>query len=1065
MFVPQDLVTPQRRNNCLVFAAHLVSAVLFPFILLAQPPDIRFEHISTEHGLSHSSVTGIIQDRRGFIWVSTGDGLNRYDGYSCRVFRHDPADTTSLSVNWTSSILEDENGIIWLGTNGGGLVRFDPSTEKFEQFRHDSTDAHSLSTDFVTVEFEDHEGMLWLATQNGLNVFDRKTGKTVHYFHETADPHSISSNWVTCLTLMRDGAVWAGTIDALNVFEPATKTFTRFLPDPKSHRSLSSGNINAIYEDRSGTVWIATYGGGLDRLNRATGTFRHYRHHSSNPNSLANDIVYTIFEDDAGYLWLGTRDGLDVFDKNTETFHHFRNEPKNPTSLSNNNVSAIYRDRSGTIWVGTYGGGINKVITERKKFKHYKNIPGDRNSLSNDFVFPIVEDRHGFIWIGTLGGGLTKFDRARQQFTHYINKTGDQFSISHNDVRAICEDSTGVLWIGTHGGGLNRFNPRTQRFTRFRHSVSSATSLSNDFILSLSLDKGGALWIGTAEAGLEKFDPSTGVFTHHPHDPSNLNSISDMRINLIYRDRSGILWVGTHDGGLDRFDPTTSKVTSFKNEPSNPHSLSNNDVRSVYEDASGTLWVGTFGGGLNKFSRTAQHFVHVSETDGLPSNEVYGILEDEQGHLWVSTNKGIARYDPRANLFRNYTVADGLQSDEFNSNSCTRTRDGTMLFGGVNGFNVFHPLELKDNPHVPAVVLTDFKVFGKPVKLDTAISEIRHITLQYWEDLISFEFAALDYIDPLRNRYAHKLDGFDREWIDNGTRRYINYTHLDPGEYVLRVKGSNNDGVWNDVGCSVRITIEPPFWQRWWFGTLVVVLFIVSVGGVVRYVSTRKLQRQVRQLEKQRALQCERDRISRDLHDHVGAQLANVITGLNIVRKYTKTVDSKTKRLLNSLEIDARLMMSQLRETIWALNSSAMELTKFTAELERYAKSQLKYHRMTKIHFAAQVDASHTLSPAHALNLFRIAQEALTNSFRHAKAKNISISLSVTSSKYLLLTIFDDGKGFEKTACDEQMGHGLANMEQRTADLGGVFRCESAPSHGTTIEVQIPLLDDKNNNA
>jgi len=854
------------KTLCLTF---LLYSNLF-LNLYAQINDIRFERISLEQGLSQGTIWAIIQDSKGFMWFGTADGLNKYDGYSFTIYNHDPRDSTSISNNTIIAICEDKSGTLWIGTAGGGLNRFDRETEKFTHYRNDPSNPNSLSDDQVISIHEDKNGTLWIGTENrGLNRFDRETEKFTHYQHDPSNPKSLSSDHIFRIFEDKSSVLWIGTNEGLNKFDKECNIFIPFKHDPNIQNSLTNNWINAIYEDKSGALWIGT-SDGLNKLilseikeyDMARLKFVHYKHDPMNPNSLSDSRIRSIYEDKSGNLWIGTAGGglnrlvpsstsrqtlneIEESDRETGTFVHYKNDPKDPNSLSSDNVRSIFEDKSGVLWIGMNGEGLNKYFSSKKKFVHYKNDPYDPNSLSHNYVYSIYQDKDGIFWIGTMGGGLNKFNRERKTFTHYQNDLSNPNSLSNNSVLSICEsrhDGTTSLWIGT-SGGLDKlvlnpdsigkgFDKEKAQFVHYKHdpaNPNSPNSLSDSTVTSIIEDKSGNLWIGTY-SGLDKFDKEKKQFVHYKHDPANLNSLSKGRVRAIFEDKSGMLWIGTDAGGLNKFNPSNEQFMHYIHDPANPNSLSQNFVLSIYEDPSVSeriLWIGTNGGGLNRLDKEKDEFKIFTKNDGLPNNVIYGILGDNHGNLWLSTNKGLSKFNPQTETFKNYDVTDGLQSNEFNKGAYYTSNNGEMFFGGINGFNSFYPDSIKDNPYIPPVVITKFKKFNTIIKFD--ISDTEEIELSYRDKYLSFEFVALDYTNPQQNQYRYTMKGFDEDWIDAGTRRFATYTNLDPGKYIFKVKGSNSDGKWNEQGVSIKIVIKPPFWKSWWF-IIISAVFLILIG-------------------------------------------------------------------------------------------------------------------------------------------------------------------------------------------------------------------------------------------
>jgi ligand-binding sensor domain-containing protein/signal transduction histidine kinase len=811
----------------------------------AQTNTIRFERISLEEGLSQGTINAIWQDSQGYMWFGTEDGLNKYDGNQFAVYQHDPEDPLTLSDGYVSAIYEDRNGDLWIGTRSG-LDRFDRTTGTFTHFQHDPDDPKSLGGTWVTAIHEDLSGNLWVGTITGLDLLDRDTNHFVHYRYAPNDPSTLSDDFVRVIYEDRDGELWVGTNSGLDLFDRTSETFDHYLYDPRDLHSLSNDQVTAIHEDREGTLWVGTEAGGLNQLNRASNTFIRHQHSSENPNSLSHNRVLAILEDDAGRLWIGTQNGLDQLDRDRNRFIHYLHDPGDLHTLSSNTIWSIFEDRTGVLWFGTYGGGLNKYNRSTDQFILYQQRPDLPNSLSENMIWSICEDQNDILWIGTFNGGLNKLDRNSDTFTVYQHDPSDPTSIGSNDVRAILDDHTGTLWVGTNAG-LDQFDSETETFTHYRHDPQDPSSISDGQVRTLYEDAVGNLWVGTRTGGLNLFDRATKTFIRYQHDPNDPASLSDDRVWSIYEDSSGKLWVGTL-GGINVLDPSSQHFTRYLHDPDDPQSLSNNAIFSFQEGPAGNFWIGTWGNGLDRFDPVTQTFTHFTEKDGLPNNVIYGIEVDREGYLWISTNRGLSKLDPRTETFRNYDISDGLQDNEFNVGAHFRSDRGEMFFGGISGFNAFYPEQIKDNPHPPPIVITSFAKFNQKVRTD--LSEGEHLQLSYKDNFISFEFAALDYTAPEKNQYAYMLEGFDKEWVNAGTRRYASYTNLSGGSYVFRVKGSNSDGVWNEEGIAVRITVTPPIWETWWFrGILLLVLIGGGIGGY--RLRIRNIERHSQELEKQ----------------------------------------------------------------------------------------------------------------------------------------------------------------------------------------------------------------------
>jgi two-component system sensor histidine kinase ChiS len=853
----ETMKSPHKR----LWAKIVYVIILTPLLIFSSPViatqknKITFDHISVEQGLSQVTVNCMLQDRKGFMWFGTEDGLNRYDGYSFKVYRHDTEDHKSLGSSTIKALHEDSTGMIWIGTDGGGLNKFDPVTEQFTRYQNDPDDPHSLSSDSVWEICEDRNGKLWIGTYwgGGLDTFDRATEQFTRYVPNSDDPDSLwVGEGIETIYEDKEGILWIGTDGGgLNKFEREAETFTHYINDPNDPHSLGHNTVKTIYEDHTGTLWIGTYGGGLNRFDRTTEQFTRYQYDSANPQSLSDDNVRAIYEDSTGVLWIGmVSAGLEKFDRTTKQFTHYQNDPTDPGSLSDVAVLSIYEDQAGVLWFGTELGGLNTYDRIAKKFDIYRTDPDNPQSLSSDDIKAICEGQEGVLWI-SAGALLNKLDRKTGQVTRYLPP-----ETALKGVMTLYEDRAGMLWLGTWNFGLKKFNPEIHQITTYLTDPEDLQTWSANVVMTMYETPSGEFWVGTFAGGLARFDREREQFTWYKHDPDDPNSLSHNLILAMYEDRTGTLWIGTGGGGLNKFERETGQFTSYRHDPDSPHSLSHNNVVAIHEDQAGTFWIAT-ADGLNTFDRTTKTFTRYTEKKGLPHNSIAGLLEDNQGNLWISTTRGLSKFDPQSNTFRNYDLRDGLQSYEFNRAAACKTRDGEMFFGGVNGLNVFYPSEAKDNPYIPLIVLTDFRILNESVEvgenspLKHALDETKTLQLSYNDYVFSLEFAALHYSAPEKNQYAYILEGFDKDWNLTGPRRVATYTNLPAGEYTFRVKGTNSDGIWNEEGTSIKIIMAPPWWGTVWFRILMIVAVVVIAASGYRWrvkaIETRshELERQV----------------------------------------------------------------------------------------------------------------------------------------------------------------------------------------------------------------------------
>jgi len=811
----------------------------------AQNQQLHFTHIGTANGLSDLDVNAILQDKRGFIWVGTADGLNRYDGYKFKIYRNDIKDTTSIGGSYIQDIAEDRDGNLWVATIGGGLNKFDRKTNRFQRYRHDEKNSNSISSDFVTRVLVDKLGKIWAATQySGLNVFDPKSGIFVHYVHKKNDPTSIIANELTSICQDAQHNIWVGTTnDGLSKFDFATQSFVNYKHLESDKGSISGNRITAIFEDSSQKLWVGTQEAGLNLYNSTTGTFKHFLHDPRNANSLINNSIQTITEDDNHDLWIGTENGgLSLYSYAWEQFFTYSHDDVDNTSLGGNSVDVVRKDKDGNMWIGVFGGGVNLYKKNTADFTHYKHN-SQSTSLSNDFVLTMFEDGSNNIWVGTDGGGMDLFNLKTGRFTTFRHKDNDKSSISGDNILTIKQDDRKNLWIGTWGNGVNVMDPQTRKFKTFRHDPANPNSISGDNVYAVAQTPDKKIWLGTFGDGLNRYDPVTKTFTHFRNDPANPKSLACDRINTMLCDSKGNLWLGTDDAGLCLFDTHNYTCTSFKHNDNIKTSISNSTVSDVFEDHLGRIWVSTLGG-LNLFDPKTGHFDSFKMKDGLPNDYVEAILEDDKGHLWLSTNNGLSMFDPSTKVFKNFTTENGLQADAFKQSSALKSRTGALYFGGVNGFNSFFPDQVVEGFYNPPLVLTKFEIFNKEVgvangdkdnsPLTADISETKSIRLTHNQSVLSFEYSSLDFASPGKKNYAYILEGFDKGWNYVEDKNTAVYTNLPAGDYTFKVRSQNGEGKWSPNVLSLKVTVVPPFWLTWWFESLAAIFVMGSIYTAYR---------------------------------------------------------------------------------------------------------------------------------------------------------------------------------------------------------------------------------------
>lgn len=1011
--------------------------------LFAQEEQIRFDHISIEQGLSQSTVFSITQDSTCFLWFATEDGLNRYDGYNCTVFRNDPTNSNSISDIGIRKLFTDRNGNLWIISLTGKLDRFDPQKGIFIHYKFDSDFSSTGSNIKISMIAEDNYGILWIGSTKGLLYkYKNETDRFEIYNFKTK--HLLPQNiHYQCLYFDETGMMWIGTWDGLISFSLISGEVNRYQHNPNDKNSIGGNMIFDISEDIKGRIWIASVNGGVSIYDKSDSRFNVYRYADEYNNGISSDRIMSVCSDSRSNIWIGTLDrGVDLFNPGANSFSNYRHIPAVNSSMGNGAIFSIYEDRGGNIWFGTSSGGASKFDRNRQHFLQITHNASNQKSLSHNVVLAICEDNSGALWIGTDGGGLNLRLLGSQNFRHHFKNPGE---IGSNSITSIYEDKSGTIWLGTDpgvntsAGKVFIYNRTTKTFVHFKK-----VNLNIGGVTTFLEDSNGEIWIGTAADGVKRYIRKDGLVKSYRHDKQDTNSISGNSIFTIFEDSRGDLWFGTIAKGLNKFIRENETFRHFTSKLNNQTTLSNNTVWSIAEDNSGALWMGTWGGGLNKFNSPKEKFKHFAMKDGLPSNIIYSILPDSNENLWISTSRGIAKFNTVTHQVKNYDDSDGLQNFEFNQGAFCKGKDGSFYFGGTNGVTIFRPGEIKENEFPPQTVLTDFKVFDEQIPLDKSINYVKEITLSYQQNFFSFEFAALDYTAPEKNQYTYKLEGVDKDWVYAGNRRHASYTDVSPGEYVFCVKGSNNDGVWSEQDATVTIIITPPFWQTWWFRLLGIAVLTGLLYALHRYRLNKLLE-----VERTRV------RIARDLHDDVSATITGMVYFSDAIEK--EVGEKKTpmlQKLISLIHESATNVQESMSNIIWSINPENDKWEIILPKFRRYASDLceskgIKY----RIEIPEQVSVK-PLEMECRRNFWLIFKELVTNAVKHSECSEITISISISDNR-LNLTVADNGKGFDPGKPSE--GNGVKNIESRSGNLNGTVQLTSSPGNGTKWELKLNL--------
>jgi len=870
--------------------------------------NIRFQRIASEQGLSQETILSSYQDLDGFMWFGTQAGLNRYDGYQFKVFSHSSRNPNSLSSDWIYTINEASDGQLWLGTMDGINI-YDKSTQTFTHIKHDPTLSSSLSQNNVRVLFKDSSNNMWVGTHGGLNRYNSKTGEFSKFYSE-ASQNKQGFDKVSGIVEDSKGFIWASTDgNGLYKLDPSSGEIILSFAQVKEKVGFVSPNIRSLFLDSKQRLWIGAAGDGLSVINLQNLSSEKKLELNWQPEKFAGLVISHIYEDNVGAIWIGTEVGLYRYDSQANTFQSIIHEADNIYSLSTNQISYLYQDNGGVFWVGTFNG-LNKWNTSTAKFDHLRVTSDLTTSLSDNFIHGFYDGGNEHLWIATFDG-LNLLNTNNGEVKKFLHDSSDINSLRTDKVMALFARNPDELWIGYRDKGLSLLNRKTGQFTHYVNDPNDPTSIGANGVTSIKQAKDGKLWIGVFGGGINLFDPATNEFVRYTHKPDDNQSISGNRVLSVFEDSVGLLWLGTLGSGISIFDPTTTNSIRLMNEDNVFSSLGSNVILAIHEDSKKNIWVGTQGSGLNKLAAEDRfsgnfNFERIVREEGLPSNAVYGIVEDSEGFLWISTNRGITKYNPDTKQLLNYDSSHGLQGNEFNSGAYYKAKDGKLYFGGTNGVTAFYPEDISPNSHVPPVVLTKFQKLNEVVSIDSLTPESNNIQISHKDYLIAFEFAGLDYASPSNNRYKYKLEGFDEEWIEAADVRKATYTNLPSGNYVFRVKASNNDGIWNDKGAVVALTVLPAPWYSWWAYLIYGLISLAVLYRIYRSCVNKLLEEANYRKKLESEVESRTVELSSANEQLLNASITDQLTGLNNRRYLNSIVEQRCSAVLREFEREAK---------------------------------------------------------------------------------------------------------------------------------------------------------------
>jgi len=1003
---------------------------------------LAFKHFSVSQGLSQSTVNVIFQDRDGFLWIGTEDGLNKFDGIECTYYKKDPTNNNSLSHSWIWDIDQDK------------------------------------------------AGNFWIATYNGLSKMDLALGQIVRFLPIEGDSSSLSSSRPDCLEFDKDGNLWIGTWGGgLNRYNDANNTFAKYIPKPENPRSLPHVLVKALHKDSEGKLWVGTFGGGLCYYNPDTDGFESDLKIDPALRFQPGNQITAIAEGPENQLWIGTyQNGISVLDKNTLTYQNVDEDLFRV--LQNESITAIMMDDIGKIWIGTQSNGL--FIYDNGKLIQIRASKDKEQGLKDDFIYSIFQERGGTILIGS--SGLNLYHKSRIKFTHIQKAAPGEKGLSDNNIWGFAEISRNTLMIGTQNTGINILDLSNNNFnikvaSAINNQLSSQsvrTMVMDDFrniwigtigggVTQLLLDENrginlnkkfsttsfgpqqritalattdSILYIGTVTSGTFIYDQRSGAFSRKRFIYNDTINTSSEYINTLMMDTKKNLWIGSWGGGFGVVENGSDTLIRYLHNDENPMSLSNDIVNAIFEDEKGDIWIGT-SFGLNRlvrpkkklFNSFDEEFIQYFQHHGLSNEVIYAIQEDDNGHLWLSTNRGISKFNPVTNQFVSFGVDDGLQDYEFNAQSSYRLHDGRLVFGGINGLNIFHPDSIRIDSMESTMHITKFLVSGKTINLDSLRIKDAEPILPYSMNFVTLEYTAIDFVAPQKIKYAVKLDGVDANFIQTGDRRFATYSNLSPGKYTFRLMATNRDGVWNSAPLSFNFRILPPFYFTWWF-ILIVFLLLVALA----YLGVKLKIARVLEIERIRT------RIASDLHDDIGASL----TKISLYSELMKTPSGKKdlNAYLKNINTLSREVIGSMSDIVWSIDARHDNLQDLIDRMKDFALSVCEPADIN-LHFHIQLeDEKRKLQPVTRQNIYLIYKEAINNIIKHSDANETHVHIQQSANLFSLI-IKDNGKGLTPLK-NGLGGHGLPNIQARAKQMGGTLSFESNQGLSITCNLKLP---------
>ncbi|OEK08804.1 hypothetical protein A8C32_00580 [Flavivirga aquatica] len=977
--------------------------------------NLKFKNYSTKDGLSQRSVLSILQDNHGFMWFGTRYGLNKFDGNTFKNYNYNSEDLNSISNNWITELVKDKYNTVWIGTKKG-LNKYVPENNNFVRVKKSNLTKQFYNGEIWDIKVQDST-FLWIATNQGLDKFNIKTNNVLTFKHNKNNPNSISSNEIRRVLITSNKNLWISTNESIDIYNPTKNSFKHISYPNNATPTLTKNNTTALFEDSNGKIWLG-YNNGLAFFNPKTIAFEDFK---LNSKTIITSSVRTICEDKEGHLWIGSYNGLCKLDQKNKFFYKYEHDITNPKSLTQNSIYKVIEDSRGDLWIGTWAGGISYYDKSSNDFTTF-SVGYSTKNLNYRIVSSIVEDEKENLWIGTEGGGINFYDKKNGTYTYYKHNPKNTNSLSANNVKAIIEDYKGNFWVGTHGGGLNQIiiNKNSKTFKIYKNKPNDSTSISDNKITTLTEDHNFNIWIGTNEGGLNYYNRNTNSFSRIK-DPENF--LGNFIYKILKSQTKNLLFIGS-ENGLTQIDIKTKKTSTINFRDNTKNAFTLNPVISIYQESQNSLWIGTEGDGLYNYNTTTKESTRYSLQNGLSNEVIYAILPDDNNNIWLSTNKGLSRLNLDTKQFKNFEETDGLQGNEFNYGAYLKTKNNDLIFGGTNGFTVFNPNEIKKDAFIPPIAITSFHVRNKPFKIVT--DSLKSIKLKHNENDFSFNFVALSYSQPNKNQYAYKLDGFDLDWNFIGNNNTAIYTNLNPGSYTFKIKASNSDGIWNEDGRSIHLTILPPYWKTWWAFLIYVILSLTLFWFIRRYTLLRIQDRnELKQERLDKEHMEEVNRLKLQLFTNISHDFRTPLT--LIIGPLKKMINDKAgntyvQNQLTDMYRNASILLQLINQLLDFRKSEAGKLHLHTSKYD--IVTFIKNIKLSFNELAQDRNIQYTLESSETvidtwfdkIEMKKVILNILSNAFKFTpKNGEIIIKISTnTSTKNVKIEIKDSGKGISK---------------------------------------------------